>query len=89
VGRVLAARPARHDTHDLFLYLTIATVLVTGLAAWFFVTGSPPLWGPVALGPIPGHRHPWIDVHNLTALVSLFLAINHVRRRWRALAHLP
>lgn len=86
--RVAGAHAARHDTHELFLYLTTATVLVTGLTTWFLLPGSPPLGGPVVLGPMAGYRHPWIDVHNLTALVSLILSINHVRRRWRALGHL-
>jgi hypothetical protein len=89
VVRIAHAHPARHDTHELFLYLATATVLVTGITAWFIVSGSPPLWGPVVLGPNTGPRHPWIDVHNLTALVSIVLSINHIRRRWRALVHLP
>jgi len=85
--RIFQGRPARHDMHELMLYATSTTVLVTGFVAWLVVAGSPPLWGPTPVGPIPGHRHPWIDVHNLTALVALILSINHIRRRWRALGH--
>lgn len=86
--RVVRGRAARHDTHELALYATSATVLVTGFVAWLVVAGSPPLWGPIGLGPIAAGRHPWIDVHNLTALVAIVLSINHIRRRWRALEHL-
>lgn len=86
--RLLHGRPARHDTHELALYATSATVLLTGFVAWLVVAGSPPLWGPITLGPIAAARHPWIDVHNLTALVAIVLSINHIRRRWRALEHL-
>jgi hypothetical protein len=86
--RVLHGRPARHDTHELVLYATSATVLITGFVAWLAVAGSPPLWGPVTLGPVAAARHPWLDVHNLTALVAIVLSINHIRRRWRALGHL-
>lgn len=86
--RVLRGRPARHDTHELVLYATSAIVLVTGFVAWLVVAGSPPLWGPITPGPVAPARHPWIDVHNLTALVALVLSINHIRRRWRALGHL-
>jgi hypothetical protein len=88
VLRVLRGEPARQDVHELMVYATNATVLVTGFCAWLVIGGSLPIVGPVHLGPISVERHPWIDVHNLAALLSLFLNTNHVRRHWRALVTL-
>ena len=86
--RVFHGHPARHDTHEVILYATSATALLTGFVAWLVVKGSLPLWEAITPGPIAAGRHPWIDVHNLTALVAIVLSINHIRRRWRALVHL-
>ncbi len=85
--RVLRGRPVRHDTHELALYATTATLILTGFVAWLVVAGSPPLWGRFTPGPLAASRHAWIDVHHLTAMVALVLSINHIRRRWRALGY--
>jgi hypothetical protein len=86
--RALRGRPARQDVHELAVYATNATVFVTGFCAWLVIGGSMPIVGPVRLGRVAAERHPWIDVHNLAALCSLFLTTNHVRKRWCALATL-
>lgn len=85
VLRVLRGRLAKHDLHELLFYLGNGVVLVTGFAAWWVLAGSAPLTGPIPLGPLPAGRHPWVDVHNLTALASLYFSVQHIRRRWRAL----
>jgi ferredoxin len=84
--RVLRGSPMRHDVHELAVYATMTTILLTGFVAWLVVDGSMPILGPALLAPVARARHPWIDVHDLVALVALVLAINHVRRRWPALS---
>jgi ferredoxin len=83
--RVLRGHAARQDAREVAFFALIAVVCLTGFSAWFCIPGSTPLSGPVRFGPIPGERHRWIDVHHLTALLSLYLTVTHIRRRWPAL----
>jgi hypothetical protein len=83
--RTLRGRAARHDASEFVFYAAIMTVCLTGFSVWLVIGGSMSLFGPVRLGPIAHERHRWIDVHNITALLSLYLTTSHVRRRWRAL----
>jgi len=68
---------------ELVLYGTFWTVALTGIVAWFFVAGSPPLAGPVPLAWLHPTRHHVIEVHHVVALVALPLAVHHVWHRWQ------
>lgn len=81
-----ALAPGRGAGLELLLYAATATVLVTGLVAWFVLDGSAPLGGPIPPGRLPPLRHRWVDVHDLSGLAALALAVRHVLHRWRALA---
>ncbi len=85
LSRVLRGDPARHDVHELAVYVCVAVTIFTGFWVWLGVGGSMPIFGPVRLGRVANYRHPWIDTHNLVALLALVLTTTHVRRRWRAL----
>jgi hypothetical protein len=67
---------------ELVLYVTFWTVALTGVVAWFFVTGSAPLAGPVPFGWLHPTRHHVLEVHHVLALVALPLAVHHVWHRW-------
>ena len=84
--RVLRGKVLRHDTHEIFVYLGNTIIVLTGFVAWLVVGGSMPVLGPAWLGPVTPARHAWIDAHNYVGMVTLVLTINHVRRRWHALA---
>lgn len=81
--RMLTRTTRSRDRGELVLYLAFTLMAVTGLAAW--MSGSPPLIGPVALGAIPQPRHAVIDAHFLSGIISLLLAAHHVGHRYRAL----
>lgn len=70
---------------ELLLYVSFSTVVVTGLVAWLAVAGSAPLAGPVPMEDVAHLRHHLIDVHHLTGLVALALAVHHAGHRWSAL----
>jgi hypothetical protein len=67
---------------ELVLYMTFWTVALTGIVAWFFVSGSAPLAGPVPLGWLHHTRHHLIEVHHSVGFVALTLAVHHVGHRW-------
>jgi heme/copper-type cytochrome/quinol oxidase subunit 2 len=67
---------------ELALYVTFWTVALTGIVAWFFVSGSAPLAGPVPLGWLYHTRHHLIEVHHSVGFVALTLAVHHVGHRW-------
>jgi cytochrome b561 len=75
----------RRDASALLLYTAFITVVVTGFVVWLVLANSMPVLGPALLGPIPGMRHRWIDVHNLAGLLSLYFTVSHLRRNWPAL----
>lgn len=79
-SRALARLPGRATNSDLVLYFGFPVVGVAGTAAWLFLPGSPPLWGPVTLGPLPPLRHLCIDVHNIVGVALFVAAVLHVRR---------
>jgi len=67
---------------ELILYVTFATVAMTGIVVWLFVLGSAPLEGPVPLGQPHPIRHQLVDIHNIVGLVALALTVHHVGHRW-------
>jgi hypothetical protein len=71
---------------ELLTYAATATVLVTGLVAWWVLDGSAPLGGPIPPGRLPHLRHAWVDTHDLAGLLALALVVHHVGHRWRGLA---
>jgi hypothetical protein len=81
--RVISRRRGSPAVSEILLYTTFSVVVVTGLVAWFAIDGSPPLAGPIALGPQPSARHHVIDVHNVVGLVTLLLTVHHIGHRWR------
>jgi hypothetical protein len=83
--RTFLRAPAGKDVREVVFYLVFLVVELTGFAAWLVIGDSTPLLGPVRLGPIPEYRHHWIDLHNLNGLASCYLALRHVRARWRRL----
>ena len=74
---------------ELALYLAFLTVVLTGLAAWFLLGGSPALEGPVRLGRPPQLRHRFLDIHNIVGLAAFAAAVHHVGHRWRRLVRGP
>lgn len=67
---------------ELILYVTFATVALTGIVVWLFVLGSAPLAGPVPLGQPHPIRHQLVDIHNIAGLLALALTVHHVGHRW-------
>ena len=63
------------------LYAACFVSALTGLAAWFILDGSSPLFGPALVGPLSHARHHWIDAHHLTSLLALTLVAHHVGHR--------
>lgn len=84
LARTLRGPIRRQDAHELLFYATFTAVVLTGLVAWLALEGSLHVTGPTTLGPISETRHRWLDVHNVAGLLSLYLTVNHVRRRWSA-----
>ncbi|MGJ5814370.1 DUF4405 domain-containing protein [Paludibaculum fermentans] len=83
--RVFGRRPGNVSRADLVLYIGSAVVSVTGLTAWFAVSGSPPLFGPVTLSGLAPQRLFWIDLHHWSGLIVLPAVVIHVRRRFRSI----
>jgi hypothetical protein len=83
--RIVRGKAMRHDLHEMLVYASMATILLTGFVAWLVVGGSMPSFGPALLDRVAGTRHHWVDTHHFVALLALGLTTNHVRRRWRAL----
>ncbi len=71
---------------ELVLYGTFWTAALTGIVAWFFVSGSAPIEGPVPFGWLYPARHHVVEVHHIVALVALVLAVHHVGHRWHRMA---
>jgi hypothetical protein len=80
--RVFAGRTKRHDVREVGLYVLFTVLVVTGFAALLVLPDGQPFYGPPMLGPIPAHRHGWIDVHDFAGLIALTLGYEHVRERW-------
>jgi len=59
-------------------------VLLLGFHVGHGTTASAP-FGPVDVARASPARHPWIDVHHLSSLLSLGLLVHHVGRRRRSL----
>jgi Pyruvate/2-oxoacid:ferredoxin oxidoreductase delta subunit len=82
---LVRGRLTRPGALELLFYLALATVCVTGVAAWLHPATEIPVFGP-ALPWSPGDaHHHWVDAHNLAALLSLVLTVRHVHARWPAL----
>lgn len=75
-------RLLRRRAVDLLLYGGFAVLSTASLVAWFAVSGSSPLGGPLQLTHANHMRHHWIDVHNLSALATLAPAWQHIRCHW-------
>ena len=75
-------RVSKSMVSELILYVTFATVAMTGIVVWLFVLGSARLAGPVPLGQLRNIRHQLVDIHNIAGLVALALTAHHVGHRW-------
>ncbi len=80
LSRASKRLPGGASLADVVLYAGFVVVSLSAAIAWFAVPGSPPLLGPVTLGPAAHARHMWIDLHNRSALVMLPAAVIHVRK---------
>lgn len=91
LSRALGRRPGRAAKRDLWLYGAFLVTCPAAFVAWLLAPGSPPVSGPVALGPLPPLRHFWIDLHHLSGVIALIAATVHVRRHagWIANALAP
>ncbi len=85
LGKRVSRSTGKRSDRELHMYACFFIAALTGLVAWLAVEGSSPLLGPALTARASGVRHPWIDVHNLTAVMSLVLVAQHVRCRWRAM----
>jgi hypothetical protein len=83
--RLFGRRPGNVSRVDLVLYAGFAAVSATGLTAWFAVSGSPPVFGPLTLGGLAPQRHLWIELHHWSGLIVLPAVVIHVRRRFRSI----
>jgi hypothetical protein len=82
----IARRGAKRPINsELIMYAAFFVAAFTGLVAWWFLAGSSPLFGPAVIGRISSTRHPWIDTHHISSLVSLMLIAHHIGHRWRFL----
>ena len=68
---------------DVALYLAFTATILTGLAAWLVVPGSPPVLGPAVDGVAPATREPWVDGHLVAGRVALAATVHHVAGRWK------
>jgi hypothetical protein len=84
-GRVFGGRPGKVSRADRVLYVGCAAVSATGLAAWFAVSGSPPVFGPATLSGLEPQRLFWIDLHHWSGLIALPAVVIHVRGRFRSI----
>jgi hypothetical protein len=91
LSRALGRCPGRASRRDLWLYGAFMVTCTAGFFAWLVAPGSPPVFGPVALGPLPPLRHFWIDLHHLSGVIALIAATIHIRRHagWIANAVAP
>lgn len=89
LANVIARRTKRPVDSEAVLYATFLIAAFTGFVAWLALEGSTPLFGPAVIGPASGARHPWIDTHHLSSLVSLALIVHHVGHRWRLMVRRP
>jgi hypothetical protein len=84
-GRWSGRTPGKFPRVNRVLYFGFAVVSVTGLTAWFAVSGSPPLFGPVMLRAVEPRRLFWIDLHHWSGLILLPAVVIHVRGRFRSI----
>jgi hypothetical protein len=76
-------RRRRPINSELIMYIVFFTAMLTGLVAWLVLEGSSPILGPAVIGFASSTRHPWIDTHHISSLISLGLIVHHVGHRWR------
>lgn len=67
------------------MYAAFLVAVGSGLVAWLLLDGSFAPLGPVEIARASPARHPWIDAHHLSSLLSLGLLVRHVVRRRRGL----
>ena len=82
VRRIRGHLPGGASRADPILYFGFAVEIITGLAAWFVLPGSPALLGPIRRTHLEPARHLCIDLHHLTGLILLPAAVIHVRRHF-------
>ncbi len=82
ISRVSGQLAGGASRADLILYFGFAVEMITGFAAWFVVSGSPPLMGPVNLSHLDPARHLCIDIHLLTGLILLPAVVIHVHHHF-------
>jgi hypothetical protein len=83
---VARRRVRRRINSELIMYMAFFVTVSTGLVAWWVLPGSSPLFGPAVIGGASSTRHPWIDAHHISSLVSLVLIVHHIGHRWRFLS---
>ncbi len=83
VGNAVRRRTKRLIDIEVLMYLAFFVLVLTAFVAWFVLDGTSPLFGPATIGPLSSTRHPWIETHHSTSLVSLMLVVHHVGHRWR------
>lgn len=65
------------------MYGAFTVAALAGFVAWLILDGSSPVSGPAIIGRASGARHPWIDAHHLSSLVTVVLVVHHTSHRWR------
>jgi hypothetical protein len=83
---VVRRRTKRPIHSELVMYVAFFVAASAGLVAWLVLEGSSPVFGPALIGRASGIRHPCIDTHHVSSLVSLVLVAHHVGHRWRLMA---
>jgi hypothetical protein len=86
---IVTNRTRRPINSELIMYIAFFIAALTGLVAWSVMEGSSPLFGPAIIGRTGSSRHPWIDTHHISSLVSLLLIVNHVGHRWGFMGRRP
>jgi hypothetical protein len=86
---IAAKRTRRPINSELIMYTAFLIAALTGLVAWLVLQGSSPLFGPALIGRASNARHPWIDIHYISSLVSLLLIVYHVGLRWGFMVRRP
>jgi hypothetical protein len=85
----VSGRSWRKVDIEPIMYAICLVAALTGLVAWFVVSGSSPLLGPAAVGPLNRLRHAWVDAHNISALTALVLVAHHFGHRWHFMTRGP
>jgi hypothetical protein len=80
---VVTRRTKRPINSELVMYVAFFVAAFTGLVAWLVLEGASPILGPAVIGRANSTRHPWIDTHHISSLMSLVLIVHHIGHRWR------